>query len=163
MKRGVQFVLCGVLLGLCLSCMVNRGTTQGAYATQIYSPAYYSSPTYTAGAGLVVGQAVQGFLDYSDTPLGDGRVVDAYRFYGQAGQHVTIMMRSPTLDTYLAVFYGRSSRILFSDDDSAGNYDSMIQAYLPYTGEYLIACTTAPPAIAVNGLRTGPYVLSINP
>jgi hypothetical protein len=98
---------------------------------------------------------------YSQTPQ-NRFYTDVYSFSGTAGQQVSILLTSPTLDTYLDL-YGvndLAATPLASDDDGGGNFNSRIppgSGYftLPTTGTYYIWAGSAVPD------RTGAYTLTV--
>ena len=118
---------------------------------------------------IALGQSANGQLttadcswSYAQTPQ-NRYYTDVYSFSGTAGQQVSILLTSPTLDTYLDL-YGvndLAATPLTSDDDGAGNFNSRIppgSGYfsLPTTGTYYIWVGTAIPN------QTGAYTLTVS-
>jgi hypothetical protein len=118
---------------------------------------------------IAVGQSANGQLTtadcswfYAQTPQ-NRYYTDVYSFTGTAGQQVSILLTSPTVDTYLDL-YGvndLAATPLASDDDGAGNFNSRIppgSGYfsLPTTGTYYIWAGSALPD------RTGAYTLTVS-
>jgi hypothetical protein len=118
---------------------------------------------------IALGQSANGQLTtadcswfYAQTPQ-NRYYTDVYSFTGTAGQQVSILLTSPTLDTYLDL-YGvndLAATPLTSDDDGAGNFNSRIppgSGYfsLPTTGTYYIWAGSALPD------RTGAYTLTVS-
>ena len=117
---------------------------------------------------IALGQSANGQLTTADcwyylqTPQ-NRYYTDVYSFSGTAGQQVSILLTSPTLDTYLDL-YGvndLAAAPLASDDDGAGNFNSRIppgSGYfsLPTTGTYYIWVGTAIPN------QTGAYTLTVS-
>jgi hypothetical protein len=106
-------------------------------------------------ARIAVGESRQGRLETGDRQMNDGTWADVWNFQGQAGQSVTIELRSEEFDTYLQLLDGTGTR-LAEDDDSLGDLDSRIVFTLPATGMY---------QIVVNNFsderRAGIYTLSV--
>ena len=76
---------------------------------------------------------------------------DIWTFRGTFGQTVTITMRSASFDSYL--YLGDpSGNLVASNDNSAGEFDSIIEFTLTETGEWGIIANQVFPA-------SGPYVL----
>jgi hypothetical protein len=99
---------------------------------------------------LIVGAlpaAAQGTLGYDQTVSGE-ITSDAYEvpftFEGTAGDTIVIAMTATTegLDSYLVLLGPDSGEPLASDDDGAGNLNSLIGPFvLPETGTYTILAT----------------------
>lgn len=92
------------------------------------------SPDTDDGRTIASGQTLRGRID----PANDE---DSSYFEGVAGQRATIRMskQSSGLDSYLYL-YDPDGRQIAYDDDSGGNYDSLISAVaLPATGRYRIS------------------------
>jgi hypothetical protein len=104
---------------------------------------------------VAVGQNVQGRLETGDQQMNDGTWADVWQFNGQAGQTVTIELRSEEFDTYAQLLDGTGAR-LAEDDDSLGDLDSRITFTLPRAGMY---------QIVVNNFsderRAGVYTLTL--
>ncbi|NJL94595.1 MAG: hypothetical protein HC915_13155 [Anaerolineae bacterium] len=75
-----------------------------------------------------------------------------YTFSGTAGDEVTIIASSPTVDTYLQLGTADGNLLAENDDLSITNLDAQITTVLPTTGEYLIG---------VAGYTPGAYSLSL--
>jgi hypothetical protein len=93
-----------------------------------------SHPGQADAQTITMGSTARGAIS------GNGATV-SYYFDGQAGSVVTIRMTkvSGSLDPYLELYSPQGSMVR-SDDDSGGNYNSLIANYtLPSTGRYRIA------------------------
>ena len=86
-----------------------------------------------------------------------GLGVEAWTFYGTAGQCVEIVMRSVELDSALQLFDNPSfAPLLRQDYDSAGGRDARIEVILPKSGSYYVAAVAG-----IQGAPEGRYTLSI--
>lgn len=104
---------------------------------------------------IAFGTNVQGRLETGDQRMNDGTFADVWQFQGQAGQRVTIELRSEEFDTYAQLLDAAGNR-LAEDDDSLGDFDSKIEFTLPASGTF---------QIVVNNFnedrRAGIYTLSL--
>ena len=104
-----------------------------------------------------IGQTKTSTLDDSDARLDDDSYYELWTFTGHRGDHLTITMKSPDFDAYLA--YGRMDHGEFSsidnDDDGAGGTDARLQVTLSADGEYVIRANT------LSQGETGRYTLSL--
>lgn len=89
---------------------------------------------------LNYGATIQGEIVDADPRDDENRGFDAYRFRGEMGNRVQLIMRSGDFDTYLQIgspdgdFYA-----LASDDDGLGEgTDSRLNYILPSTGEFVV-------------------------
>ncbi len=134
----------------------------GAYRVRLTSgaaPAPLGQPNaapVTAGTmGQVLrGQSVQGRLTSNDARLADNTFYQAWTFYGQAGEAVTLDVTSGDFDAY-AVIQDVNGHVLARDDDSGGGLNARITFTLPYTGNYRFIANT----LRVGA--TGAYTLSV--
>lgn len=99
-------------------------------------------------------------VEYGDTvnaALSDDLTSIGYRFSGEAGDVVTITLRSVEFDTYLALTQvGGDGLTLVENDDGGGGTDSLIGPYtLPATGEYIIGVR------GYDAAEVGKYTLSV--
>jgi hypothetical protein len=110
------------------------------------------------GAGTVGqvlrGQVVQGRLTPSDSRLADNTFYQAWTYYGQAGEMITLDVMSTSFDAY-AVIQDMNGTALVRDDDSGGNLNARITFTLPYTGSFRLIANT------LRQGATGPYTLSV--
>ncbi|MEO8607614.1 MAG: PPC domain-containing protein [Chloroflexota bacterium] len=100
-------------------------------------------------------------IEYSQSingALSAGQATAGYRFSGEAGDVITITMRSSAFDSYLSLSQaGDSSYALITDDDSAGGSDARIGPYtLPTSGDYIIT------ASSYDATVTGAYTLELD-
>lgn len=104
---------------------------------------------------IMPGQVLTGRLETGDRLMTDSTWADLWQFQGQAGQMVTIELRSAEFDTYLQLLDANNNR-LAEDDDSLGDLDSRITFRLPSTGTF---------QIVVNNIgdtrRAGTYTLTL--
>ncbi|HEX8070329.1 MAG TPA: DUF4214 domain-containing protein, partial [Pyrinomonadaceae bacterium] len=113
------------------------------------------------------GQTVNGVLDTNDCALQDGSRYDAYSFTATAGQQVSILMSSATVngtsgvqDPYLLLLAPDGTDIA-EDDNGGGGVNARIPAgggvaVLPQTGTYTIYANTTAAG------QTGGYSLTLN-
>jgi len=88
---------------------------------------------------LQSGATVSGQLTSTAPTLDDGSHYDLWQFNGEAGQQVTLTVRSDAFDSYAMLVRGMSmnpDNVLTQDDDGAGGLDSRITYTLPETGTY---------------------------
>ena len=81
-------------------------------------------------------QPASGFLDDNDTPYTDGSYLEAWGLTLEAGQDVTIDLRSQAFDAYLYVTGPGLG--LMTDDDSAGGCDARVVFRAPQSGVYRV-------------------------
>ena len=102
-----------------------------------------SAPASYPGEEARLGQ-LAGKLEASDRTTSDGTAYDDWLYQGRAGERLTIIMRSGSLDTYLR--FGRLVGDRFTqietDDDGAGGTDSRCDVTLPAAGVYVIRANT---------------------
>jgi hypothetical protein len=103
-----------------------------------------STPASYPGEEARLGQPLAGKLEASDRTTSDGTAYDDWLYQGRAGERLTIIMRSGSLDTYLR--FGRLVGDRFTqietDDDGAGGTDSRCDVTLPAAGVYVIRANT---------------------
>jgi hypothetical protein len=133
------------------------------------APMVFAAAWCTSVAPINVGQTVLGQLTTSDcawyytqTPQHQ-YYTDVYSFSGTAGQQVSILLTSPTLNTYVELYSVNdlTATPLAGDDNGGGGYNSRIPAgsgyfTLPATGTYYIWVQTADPD------WTGAYTLALS-
>lgn len=101
---------------------------------------------------------LQGTLEESDPPLGDGSRYDRYAYRGQGGEQLTIDLQSDEFDTYLVIGQGTVGpdfSVLAEDDDGGTDYNSRLTVTLPDDGVYTII------ANGYSAEDLGAYSLSI--
>jgi hypothetical protein len=129
----------------------------GDYSLRI-SPAS-GAPQQSAGVSqgevLTPGQPARGALAQGDGQLRSGEFADSYRFLGQAGQRVTIDMRSSELDAYLIVVPPEGDQIDNDDFEGLGT-NSRVELTLTASGEYRVIATTYRPG------ETGAYEVLVS-
>ena len=96
-----------------------------------------------------------GTLAAGDKTLNSGEYVDNYVFFGNAGQSVTIDMRSSEFDPYLILF--RPDKSQEDNDDYNGDHaHSRIVTTLPAAGMYRVSATS------YTSGETGAYTLNMS-
>ncbi len=129
--------------------------TSGGAPGAVTPPSVGAAPVTAGSAGQVLrGQTVQGRLTTGDAKLADNTFYQAWTFYGQAGEMVTLDVMSSDFDAY-AVIQDMNGNVLARDDDSGGNLNARIVFTLPYTGNYRMLANT----LRVGA--TGAYTLSV--
>lgn len=137
--------------------VVGRGRT-GAYTLSL-TRAGGSSGGSTGGNVLSAGQSFTGALESSDPVWTDNTYYDLWRYNGRAGERVTIIMRSPSFNSYMQ--WGRLSGNEFSylggstSRTIGGQQETVLDITLPETGEYGIRANS-------HGRHTGQYVLTVS-
>ncbi|MBK7714666.1 MAG: PPC domain-containing protein [Gemmatimonadetes bacterium] len=89
---------------------------------------------------VVLGQELRGTLGAGDEKISDGSYADIWVYQGRAGETLTMIQRSTTIDAYLTfgpVTDGRWSWEK-SDNDGAGGDDAKLVVTLARDGEYWV-------------------------
>jgi hypothetical protein len=89
------------------------------------------------GRSLEVGTLAAGVLGPASRVVQDGRAGEAWALTGQAGERVSVILESDDFDAYLYVSGPGLSEIL-SDDDGAGELNSMIDLTLTSDDTYTV-------------------------
>jgi hypothetical protein len=133
-----------------------RLTSGGVAPMAPIAPVVTGGPVMQTGVvGQVLrGQVVQGRLTAGDQQLADNTYFQAWTYYGQAGEAITLDVMSTEFDAY-AVIQDASGHVLARDDDSGGNLNARIIFTLPATGTYRLLANT----LRVGA--TGAYTLSV--
>ncbi len=137
-------------------------TSYAAGETGAYQLNIAPSTTSTASGALAggdaqsftAGQTMNGELAQGDTTLNSGEFIDTFSFQGEAGQRVTIDMRSTALDPYLLLL-APSGAQEDNDDASASDRNARIETTLAETGQYRIGATSYQPG------ERGAYVVTL--
>ncbi|NEQ33800.1 MAG: trypsin-like serine protease [Leptolyngbya sp. SIO4C5] len=96
----------------------------------------------------VDGPVVSGQLDSNSNVLPvDNSYFNVYAFEGNAGQPITVEMRSSEIDSFLILVAPDGSTV-GQDDDSGGNFNAKLSATLPTSGTYLVLANSYAPAEA---------------
>jgi len=103
---------------------------------------------------LSSGSLVNGVLQSGDLVRTDGTFADGYLYRGQAGEQLTITLRSNQFDTWLVIDDPDSS-FRETNDDGDGGTNSRLTVTLPRTATYVIA------ANSLSKGATGSYSLSV--
>lgn len=88
------------------------------------------------------GRSVTGQLGPSSPTLGDNSPFATWYLTGNAGDRVTITMRSSDFDAYLHIGKLGEGRFLATDDDSGGNSDAQLTFTFPSSGTFAIVANT---------------------
>jgi hypothetical protein len=138
--------------------VVGRGRT-GAYTLRVDRAGGGAAPRPTGGMVLSAGQSFTGALEPSDPLWTDDTHYDLWRYYGRAGERLTIIMRSPSFNSYMQ--YGRMNGNEFNylggstGRTIGGQQETVLDVTLPETGEYGIRANS-------HGRHTGEYVLTVS-
>jgi hypothetical protein len=104
------------------------------------------------------GYVEEGWLLGFDTPITNSVTTtdgDSFAFQGEAGQIVTATLVSSDFDSYLEL-WDVNGTVIASDDDSAGDLDSLLSFELPYSGLYYLA------ARSYDRTGMGAYTLTVS-
>ena len=139
--------------------VVGRGRT-GAYTLRVDRSGSGGSTAPSSGRRMLsAGQSFTGELDSSDPLWTDNTYYELWRYYGRAGERLTIIMRSPAFSSYMQ--YGRMSGDEFNylggstSRTIAGQQETVLDVTLSETGEYGIRANS-------HGQYTGQYVLTVS-
>lgn len=130
-----------------------EGGGSGAYTLRVEEPLDPYSLSVD-GRVVRVGDSVTGRLTGAEPVVYDGRPGLLWALDGQAGETVTIDLRSQDFDSYLYLV-GPGLTVPLSDDDSAGDLDSRISLSFPETGSYRVVVS------ALGAAESGSYTLSV--
>lgn len=143
---------------------LSEGET-GAYTIAISASASASQSmggTGEAGsaavAALLMGRTRSGDLAAGDQMADDNSYFDCFVFTGAGGHRVTIEMRAPAFDAYVALYNGGtcSGDYIGSDDDGGGGTDSRLTTTLPADGVYSVR------ANSLSAGSTGAYSITLS-
>ncbi|HEX3053177.1 MAG TPA: PPC domain-containing protein [Aggregatilineaceae bacterium] len=135
---------------------LDKGKSSGNYVLMAVIP---EEDTTQAQQDPVAEDAPDGVQYVGDMELGGSTTgsitndifVALYTFTGEAGETVTITMRSTDgLDAYLGLI-DPNDEVIAEDDDSAGGTDAQISIRLPESGQYVVVATR-------NGIDAGTTV-----
>ncbi len=108
----------------------------------------------TNGRTLAVGESGSGALTAaSPTIMGDMKA-EAWTLEGRAGESVAITLEAATFDAYLLVT-GPGLGDVLTDDDGAGDLNSLLTVEFPVDGTYLVV------ASALSGSGSGAYAITV--
>ncbi|HUF74868.1 MAG TPA: PPC domain-containing protein [Longimicrobiales bacterium] len=108
----------------------------------------------TEGRTIRLGSVVTGRLGLGQQTVQDGRPAQAWQLDGRAGDRVSIVLESDDFDSYLYLA-GPGLDGVQTDDDGAGDLDSLIEITLPADGPYQVV------AAALSSGSTGAYTLRV--
>lgn len=131
-----------------------QGGATGPYTLSVAEPLDLTTLP-TDGRSIQAGDALMGELTLAAPVVVEGRRGQAWALDGEAGQTVTVELRSDEFDTYLYVV-GPGLGML-SDDDSAGDLDSRITLTFPENGSYRVIVS------ALGSSDTGAFTLRVMP
>ncbi len=103
---------------------------------------------------LSVGAPANGSFDGTSPTVMDDRPIQAWAYWGEAGQDITITMTSGDFDSYLYA-YGPGLDGVQVDDDSAGELNARLTLRITETGAYMVG------AAALGAGSTGSYALRV--
>ncbi|MGQ9887359.1 MAG: PPC domain-containing protein [Aggregatilineales bacterium] len=116
------------------------GGETGAYSLTLAAP---QAQTLTLG-------------DVVESELTADELTKTFFLEAEAGDTVAITLRSDAFDAYLEL-RSSSGGYSWTDDDSAGNYNSLIGPLeLPESGTYIVTATS------LGGTSTGPFTLALD-
>lgn len=108
----------------------------------------------TEGRTLTIGEQVEGALSASDMRGPDDAPLEAWTLEAEAGQRLTLDLRSDAFDAYLYLVgpgFGETQW----DDDGAGGCDARVQARFLESGVFTVVASS-------RDRETGPYTLSVS-
>jgi hypothetical protein len=108
----------------------------------------------TEGRVVRMGSVVTGRLGLDSPTIQDGRPATAWQLEGRAGDRVSIVLESEDFDSYLYLA-GPGFDGVLTDDDSAGDLDSLLETTLPANGPYKVI------AAALSAGSSGAYTLRV--
>ncbi|MEO0324986.1 MAG: hypothetical protein AAF447_18635, partial [Myxococcota bacterium] len=135
-----------------------RGDMSGAYRLKVYEPG--PGPAVAApsgGAGGAAGGELRGQLEQGDRQLGSGEFYDEYDLPFEAGQRVSLALRSADFDPYLIVHEPGGNQ-LDNDDANPGSGDlsAGLSWSVHHSGPHRVLVTSYQPG------ESGAYVLEVN-
>ena len=104
------------------------------------------------------GETASGRITSSDPTLDDGSHYHSWQHSGNAGDALTVTLRSSDFDAFLLLMFGSNmstAEFMAEDDDGAGGTDARITFTLPETGVYSIIVNTYDPG------EVGSYQLAV--
>lgn len=106
-----------------------------------------TDPDLASGTRLSPDAPASGRLDASDDRLPDGSYFDPWYVEGNAGETVTITLRSSDFDAYLGMGLRQNGRFqpIAEDDDNGGGpqgTDARLRVELPESGTYTVLANT---------------------
>jgi hypothetical protein len=105
---------------------------------------------------IAYGDTVRGELTPGDAKARDESFYDVYRFKASRGDEVTVTMRSPMLEAFLAVHrQGQAGPIATASDDGFGGRDAELTFVAPADGVYDVWANT------LGAGQRGAYVISL--
>ncbi len=138
--------------------VVGRGRT-GSYTLRVDRTGGSFASSSSGGRTLAAGQTFTGELDSSDLLWTDDTHYELWRYYGRAGERLSVTMRSPAFSSYMQ--YGRMNGNEFSflggsnTRTIGGQQETVLDVTLSETGEYGIRANS-------HGRHTGSYVISVS-
>ncbi|MEH6664191.1 MAG: PPC domain-containing protein [Brevundimonas sp.] len=128
------------------------GLDLGAYTLEVSEVAPDPEPM-----PLRFGQTVQGEISDTSAQAAAGGRYDAWRFSGEAGQRVQIIMRSGDFDSYLEIGSadGEFSSLAYDDDGLGEGLNSRLNFTVPASGDYIVR------AQPLGGSGRGLYALEL--
>ena len=108
----------------------------------------------TEGRSLQIGTLAACVLGPASRIVQEGRPGEAWQLNGRAGERVSVILESDDFDAYLYVTGPGLGEVL-TDDDGAGELNSMIDVMLPTDGPYTVV------AAALSSGEFGAYTIRV--
>jgi hypothetical protein len=141
-----------LVVTLTLAVGASAARAQAGYPT----PTDTTMPLAQEIATIQVGQTRVGMLEQGDWTMGDGTWADVWYVNAQAGQRLSIELRSRQFDAYLQLLDPAGIR-LAEDDDGLGHGDARIVYTFRDAGRYQIVVNSFGDEPA-----TGRYLLTLH-
>jgi uncharacterized protein YjdB len=124
-----------------------------------FSSALVATDTTSCGGavGILKNASAPRILGTRDCQTSTGVYYDVFTTLLNAGESITITMKSADVDAYLELRNNTGSSILASDDDGAGGTNARIRYITPSRGFYQIWARSFQP------YRTGQYTIELTP
>ncbi len=128
------------------------GSGVGPYTLEVSEVAPDPEP-----APLAFGQSVEGEISDDSAQGASGGRFDAFRFRGEEGQRIQIVMRSGDFDTYVEIgsAEGDFTPLAYDDDGLGEGLNSRLNFTVPETGDYIVR------AQPLGGSARGLYALEL--
>ncbi|HET9161223.1 MAG TPA: PPC domain-containing protein [Caulobacteraceae bacterium] len=105
---------------------------------------------------MAYGDTIYGQLTAGDAKARDDSLYDLYRFKAARGDEVTVTMRSPMVEPYLAIHHqGEAKSIATASDDGFGGRDAELTFVVPADGYYDVWANT------LGSGQRGDYIISL--
>jgi len=111
---------------------------------------------------VAYGADVRGALEETDAWV-NGVFEDRYRFEGEAGERVRVLVQSEDFDASMEVWGPRPGVLLAQDDDGFEVDDAWVDVELPSSGTYEIRVRPSPGLPPSRSIMLGEYRLRLGP